>query len=81
MCVSVMGVFRFGSGETHNQQGKFIASRDTLNVAGVVNGESLDLAMPIEADAELRLLTAKDDEGVDIIRHSFAHLVGHAVKL
>lgn len=49
-------------------------------VAGVVNGESLDLAMPIEADAELRLLTAKDDEGVDIIRHSFAHLVGHAVK-
>lgn len=49
-------------------------------VAGVVNGESLDLAMPIESDSELRLLTAKDAEGVDIIRHSFAHLVGHAVK-
>lgn len=45
-----------------------------------MNGESLDMAMPIEKDAELRLITAKDDEGIDIIRHSFAHLVGHAVK-
>ena len=35
-------------------------------VAGVVNGESLDLAMPIETDADVRLLTAKDAEGVDI---------------
>ena len=49
-------------------------------VAGVVDGESLDMAMPIEKDADLRLLTAKDAEGIDIIRHSFAHLVGHAVK-
>ena len=49
-------------------------------VAGVVDGESLDMAMPIEKDADLRLITAKDDEGIDIIRHSFAHLVGHAVK-
>ena len=49
-------------------------------VAGVVNGESLDMAMPINQDADLRLLTAKDAEGIDIIRHSFAHLVGHAVK-
>ena len=49
-------------------------------VAGVVNGESLDMAMPIENDADLRLITAKDDEGINIIRHSFAHLVGHAVK-
>ncbi|WP_413442775.1 threonine--tRNA ligase [Synechococcus sp. MIT S1220] len=49
-------------------------------VAGVVNGEFLDLAMPIEADSDVRLLTGKDAEGVDIIRHSFAHLVGHAVK-
>ncbi len=49
-------------------------------VAGVVNGESLDMAMPIENDVDLRLLTAKDSEGIDIIRHSFAHLIGHAVK-
>ncbi|KZR91094.1 threonine--tRNA ligase [Synechococcus sp. MIT S9508] len=49
-------------------------------LAGVVNGESLDMAMPIDKDVDLRLLTAKDAEGIDIIRHSFAHLVGHAVK-
>ena len=49
-------------------------------VAGVVDGESLDMAMPIDKDVDLRLLTAKDSEGIDIIRHSFAHLVGHAVK-
>ncbi|MAD68295.1 MAG: threonine--tRNA ligase [Synechococcus sp. CPC100] len=49
-------------------------------VAGVVDGESLDMAMPIDKDVDLRLLTAKDAEGIDVIRHSFAHLVGHAVK-
>ena len=49
-------------------------------LAGVVDGESLDMAMPIDKDVDLRLLTAKDAEGIEIIRHSFAHLVGHAVK-
>ena len=49
-------------------------------VAGVVDGESLDMAMAIDKDVDLRLLTAKDAEGIDVIRHSFAHLVGHAVK-
>ena len=49
-------------------------------VAGVVDGQSLDLAMPIQQDCELQLLTSKDEEGVDTIRHSFAHLLGHAVK-
>ena len=49
-------------------------------VAGVVDGESLDLAMPIQKDCQLQLLTSKDEEGVDTIRHSFAHLLGHAVK-
>jgi threonyl-tRNA synthetase len=49
-------------------------------VAGVIDGESLDLAMPIQQDCQLQLLTSKDEEGVDTIRHSFAHLLGHAVK-
>ena len=49
-------------------------------VAGVVDGQSLDLAMPIQQDCQLQLLTSKDEEGVDTIRHSFAHLLGHAVK-
>jgi threonyl-tRNA synthetase len=49
-------------------------------VAGVVDGESLDLTMSIHQDCQLQLLTSKDEEGVDTIRHSFAHLLGHAVK-
>ena len=49
-------------------------------IAGEVNGEALDLAMLIDSDASLRIITAKDPEGLEIIRHSFAHLVGHAVK-
>jgi len=49
-------------------------------VAGVVNGKQRDACDLIEQDAELRILTAKDQEGVEIIRHSCAHLVGHAVK-
>ncbi|MCX4025217.1 threonine--tRNA ligase [Endozoicomonas sp. SM1973] len=49
-------------------------------IAGRVNGQLKDACDLIEEDAELQIITAKDEEGVDIIRHSFAHLVGHAVK-
>ncbi|XXQ67638.1 threonine--tRNA ligase [Neisseriaceae bacterium B1] len=49
-------------------------------VAGKVNGEQVDACDPITADATVQILTPKDPEGVDIIRHSCAHLVGHAVK-
>ena len=34
----------------------------------------------IAQDATLQIITPKDQEGVDIIRHSCAHLIGHAVK-
>lgn len=49
-------------------------------IAGRVNGELLDACVEIEQDAELQIITAKDEEGVEIIRHSFAHLIGHAIK-
>ncbi|ULJ63009.1 threonine--tRNA ligase [Wielerella bovis] len=49
-------------------------------VAGKVNGMQVDACDPITADATVQILTPKDPEGVDIIRHSCAHLVGHAVK-
>ena len=49
-------------------------------IAGRVNGELLDACVEIEDDAELQIITAKDEEGVEIIRHSFAHLIGHAIK-
>ncbi len=49
-------------------------------VAGRVNGRLVDACDVIEQDARLQIITPKDPEGVEIIRHSCAHLVGHAVK-
>jgi threonyl-tRNA synthetase len=49
-------------------------------VAGKVNGKLVDLCDPITEDATVQIITPKDPEGLEIIRHSFAHLVGHAVK-
>ncbi|MGP4715631.1 threonine--tRNA ligase [Psychrobacter sp. T6-6] len=49
-------------------------------VAGRVNGQLVDAHDPIIADANVEIVTPKDDDGVDIIRHSCAHLLGHAVK-
>ncbi|KIO35268.1 threonine--tRNA ligase [Shewanella sp. cp20] len=49
-------------------------------IAGRVNGELKDACDLIETDAELAIITAKDDEGLEILRHSCAHLLGHAIK-
>ena len=49
-------------------------------VAGRVDGRLVDLSDPIEHDAKLQIITPKDFEGLEIIRHSFAHLMGHAIK-
>ena len=49
-------------------------------IAGKVNGRLVDASDVINEDAALNIITAKDQEGVEIIRHSCAHLVGHAVK-
>ncbi|KZN62958.1 threonine--tRNA ligase [Pseudoalteromonas luteoviolacea] len=49
-------------------------------IAGRVNGERVDACDIIEQDASLEIITAKDEDGLEIIRHSCAHLIGHAVK-
>ena len=49
-------------------------------VAGRVNGQLVDASDPITTDATVEIITPKDDAGVEIIRHSTAHLLGHAVK-
>ena len=49
-------------------------------IAGRVDGKLVDACDPIIADAQVEIVTAKEDAGVDIIRHSCAHLLGHAVK-
>lgn len=49
-------------------------------IAGRVNGELTDATDLIESDAQLAIITAKDEAGLEIIRHSCAHLLGHAIK-
>ncbi|MDO8276915.1 MAG: threonine--tRNA ligase [Burkholderiaceae bacterium] len=51
-----------------------------VTVAGKVDGRLVDACDPIDHDALLQIITPKDEEGLDIIRHSSAHLLGHAVK-
>ncbi len=49
-------------------------------IAGKVNDVLLDATIPINKDSKVVIITSKDKEGIEIIRHSFAHLIGHAVK-
>ncbi|QFT84998.1 Threonine--tRNA ligase [Halomonas sp. THAF12] len=49
-------------------------------VAGRIDGELVDAADVIDHDAEVAIITARDEAGLEIIRHSCAHLIGHAVK-
>ena len=56
------------------------ASLAKATIAGRVNGERRDACDMIEQDATLEIITAKDEDGLEIIRHSCAHLFGHAIK-
>jgi len=49
-------------------------------IAGRIDGRLVDACELISEDAKLEIVTARDDAGLEIIRHSFAHLIGHAVK-
>lgn len=49
-------------------------------LAGKVNGELVDTSYLIESDASVAIVTGKDSEGLDLIRHSTAHLLAYAVK-
>jgi threonyl-tRNA synthetase len=49
-------------------------------LAGRVNGKLVDTSHRVDADAEVAIVTDKDREGVEVLRHSTAHLLAHAVK-
>jgi threonyl-tRNA synthetase len=49
-------------------------------LAGRVDGRLVDTSHPIDADASLAIVTAKDPDGLEIIRHSTAHLLAQAVQ-
>ena len=49
-------------------------------IAGKVDGQMVDIAYMMESDAELSIITASSEEGLEVIRHSTAHLLAQAVK-
>ena len=49
-------------------------------VAGKISGERVDASEVITKDCEVEILTADSEEGLEIIRHSCAHLLAHAIK-
>ena len=49
-------------------------------LAGKVNGKLVDISSRIETDSDVSIVTEKDAEGLEVIRHSTAHLLAHAVK-
>lgn len=51
-----------------------------VTVGAYINGQLKDAKDTIENDCELKLITIKDSEGLEILRHSCAHLLAHAVK-
>ncbi len=53
-------------------------AKNTL--AGKINGKLVDACDPIENDAAVEIITPNSEDGRAIIRHSCAHLIGHAIK-
>jgi len=49
-------------------------------LAGVVNGKEVDTSFVIDEDSQLSIITERDDAGVEILRHSTAHLLAQAVQ-
>jgi threonyl-tRNA synthetase len=49
-------------------------------LAGVVDGREVDASYSIDSDAELRIITSRDDRALEILRHSTAHLLAQAVQ-
>ena len=49
-------------------------------LAGKINGKVVDTSFQITADSPLSIITAKDADGLEVIRHSTAHLLAYAVK-
>ena len=64
----------------HEIAGDIGAGLAKATLAGVVNGREVDASLEIEDDAELRIITGRDDQALEILRHSTAHLLAQAVQ-
>ena len=71
----------YNSGVTPQEIAESIGSRLAQDaLAAQVNGQPVDLNVPIENDVELAILTGDSPEGHEVLLHSTAHLMAHAVK-
>jgi threonyl-tRNA synthetase len=71
----------YDGGVTSQEIAESIGSRLAQDaIAAQVNGQSVDLNVPIEADAEVAILTGDSPDGHEVLLHSTAHLMAHAVK-
>ncbi|MDG5786956.1 threonine--tRNA ligase [Evansella sp. AB-P1] len=71
----------FTKGTTTEEIASSISSGLKKNaLAGKVNGQLIDLREPIQEDGELEIVTYDSNEGLEILRHSTAHLMAQAVK-
>ncbi len=48
-------------------------------LAAKINGRLVDLSTPIDSDAEVQIITPKEDEGLEVMRHSCAHVMAEAI--
>lgn len=72
---------RYLKGTTVEQIAESISPTLKKNaVAGKIGGKAVDLNQPIEADAEVEIITLDSREGLEIYRHSTAHLMAQAIK-
>jgi len=71
----------FAKGVTLTEIAKFIsASLAKKSIVGSVNHTTTDLSVPILEDAQIELYDAHSEKGIEVIRHSTAHLLAQAVK-
>ena len=71
----------YDGGVTPQEIAESIGSRLAQDaIAAQVNGQSVDLNVPIETDAEVAILTGDSPDGHEVLLHSTAHLMAHAVK-
>jgi len=71
----------YEAGTTAMQVAKKISKGLAKQVlAAKLDGKLVDASLPIEADAKIELVTAKDPEGVELIRHDAAHVLAEAVQ-
>ncbi|MBP1996626.1 threonine--tRNA ligase [Paenibacillus eucommiae] len=72
---------RYPQGTTIEQVAESISSGLKKNaVAGKINGKSVDIHQPIEQDSHIEIVTLDSRDGLEIYRHSTAHLMAQAIK-